>query len=137
MFDIFNKTIGEHISNVFQEGELAKKAVVRDFRTTAADGKTYRINYCNLNVITSVSYRVKSERGTSFRQWATPMLRQHFVQGYVLNEMRLRESARQLARLKRLVQLQAEVTASQELTIECAAAYAGRLRPHLRRARPI
>lgn len=70
----------------------------------------------NLDVIISVGYRVKSLRGTHFRQWATNVLRQYLVQGYALNEKRLRESARQLADLKRLVQLQGEVAANQELT---------------------
>jgi len=118
LFDISKKTVSEHIGNVFREGELDKAAVVRDFRTTAADGKAYRTNYYNLDVIISVGYRVKSKRGTSFRQWATQVLRQYLVQGYALNEKRLRESQRQLADLKRLVQLQAEVAASQELTAD-------------------
>ena len=118
LFDISKKTVSEHIGNVFREGELDKAAVVRDFRTTAADGKAYRTNYYNLDVIISVGYRVKSKRGTSFRQWATQVLRQYLVQGYVLNEKCLRESARQLADLKRLVQLQAEVASNQELTAD-------------------
>jgi hypothetical protein len=118
LFNLSKKTISEHISNIFREEELSKAAVVRDSRTTAADGKTYRTNYYNLDVIISVGYRVKSKRGTSFRQWATQVLRQYLVQGYALNEKRLRESQRQLADLKRLVQLQAEVAASQELTAD-------------------
>jgi hypothetical protein len=69
----------------------------------------------NLEVIISVGYRVNSIKGVRFRQWATQVLRQYLVQGYALNEKRLRESQRQLADLKRLVQLQAEVAASQEL----------------------
>jgi prophage maintenance system killer protein len=85
---------------------------------TAADGKSYNIRYYNLDVIISVGYRVKSPRGTNFRQWATQVLRQYLVQGYVLNETRLRESARQLADLKRLVQLQSEIATNQELTAD-------------------
>jgi hypothetical protein len=86
--------------------------------TTAADGKSYRTKHYNLDVIISVGYRVKSKRGTNFRQWATQVLRQYLVQGYALNEQRLRQSQRQLADLKRLVQLQAEVAANQELTAD-------------------
>ncbi|WP_223649219.1 virulence RhuM family protein [Hymenobacter psoromatis] len=112
LFDISKKTVSEHIGNVFKENELDKTAVVRESRTTAADGKSYFTNYYNLDVIISVGYRVKSKRGTSFRQWATQVLRQYLVQGFVLNEQRLRESARQLADLKRLVQPQAEVARS-------------------------
>ncbi|MEJ7660593.1 MAG: RhuM family protein [Hymenobacter sp.] len=65
---------------------------------TATDGKTYAVKHYNLDVIISVGYRVKSKRGTNFRQWATQVLRQYLVQGYALNEKRLRESARQLDR---------------------------------------
>jgi len=102
------KTVSEHIRNIFREGELLEEAVVRKSRTTAY----------NLDVIISVGYRVKSKCGTSFRQWATKILREYLVQGYVLNKQRLHESARQLADLKRLVQLQAEVANSQELTAD-------------------
>jgi prophage maintenance system killer protein len=118
LFTISKKTVSEHINNIFREGELDADSVVRESRTTAADGKTYRTKLYNLDVIISVGYRVKSPRGTSFRQWATRILRDYLVQGYALNEQRLRESARQLADLKRLVQLQAEVATSQELTAD-------------------
>lgn len=80
------------------------------------------VSYYNLDVIISVGYRVNSIKGTHFRQWATGVLRQYLVQGYALNDKRLRESARQLADLKRLVQLQGEVAASQELTSDQSAA---------------
>ncbi|MFD1872490.1 RhuM family protein [Hymenobacter bucti] len=118
LFNISKKTVSEHIGNIFREEELNATAVVRESRTTAADGKAYRTKFYNLDVIISVGYRVKSPRGTSFRQWATKILREYLVQGYALNEKRLRESARQLADLKRLVQLQAEVATSQELTAD-------------------
>lgn len=118
LFNISKKTVSEHINNIFREEELSVAAVVRDSRTTAADGKAYRTKLYNLDVIISVGYRVKSPRGTNFRQWATQVLRQYLVQGYVLNEKRLRESERQLADLKRLVQLQAEVATNQELTAD-------------------
>ena len=118
LFDISKKTVSEHIRNIFREGELIEEAVVRKSRTTAADGKEYLTTSYNLDVIISVGYRVKSSRGTNFRQWATQILRQYLVQGYALNEKRLRESQRQLADLKRLVQLQAEVASNQELTAD-------------------
>ena len=105
LFDVSKKTVSEHIRNIFREGELPSEAVVRKSRTTASDGKVYLVQHYNLDVIISVGYRVKSLRGTHFRRWATNILRQYLVQGYVLNEKRLRESARQLADLKRLVQL--------------------------------
>ena len=118
LFATSKQNVSLHVRNLFKEQELDEKAVVKESLTTAFDGKSYRTNYYNLDVIISVGYRVKSKRGTSFRQWATQVLRQYLVQGYALNEKRLRESQRQLADLKRLVQLQAEVAASQELTAD-------------------
>ncbi|MGE4472539.1 MAG: RhuM family protein [Sulfuricurvum sp.] len=89
LFDKSKKTISEHISNIFKEGELIKEGVVRKFRTTASDGKTYDVIYYSLDVIISVGYRVKSARGTQFRIWATKILKEHIVQGYTLNQKRL------------------------------------------------
>ena len=74
LFDRNKRTISEHIQNVFKEGELQEKAVVRKFRTTAADGKSYKTNFYNLDVIISVGYRVKSKQGTRFRIWATSII---------------------------------------------------------------
>ena len=118
LFATTKQNVSLHIRNIFRERELEEKAVVKDSLTTAADGKQYRVKSYNLDVIISVGYRVKSLRGTHFRQWATTVLRQYLVQGYVLNEKRLRESAQQLADLKRLVQLQGEVAATHELTLD-------------------
>lgn len=80
LFEKSKKTISEHINNVFREGELNEKSVVRKFRTTAADGKTYNVKHYNLDVIISVGYRVKSRRGTNFRIWATRVLRNHLLE---------------------------------------------------------
>ena len=116
LFAVSRPNVTMHLRNVFREGELEEISVGKESLLTAADSKQYRVKYYNLDVIISVGYRVKSLRGTHFRQWATGILRQYLVQGYALNDKRLRESARQLADLKRLVQLQGEVAASQELT---------------------
>jgi DNA ligase (NAD+) len=91
LFDRDKRTISEHIRNVFNEGELDENAVVRKFRTTAGDGKVYETNYYNLDVAISVGYRVKSQRGTQFRIWATSVLKRHLIQGYTTNERRLAE----------------------------------------------
>ena len=94
--DLFQKskaTISEHIRNVFTEGELLENAVVRNFRTTASDGKSYDTKYYNLDVIISVGYRVKSQQGTQFRIWATQRLREYIVKGFALNEKLLLVSA--------------------------------------------
>jgi len=93
MVELFQKaksTISEHINNVFTEGELDESSVVRFFRTTAADGKSYNTNYYNLDVIISVGYRVKSHRGTQFRIWATQRLREYIIKGFTLDDERLK-----------------------------------------------
>ena len=91
LFDRNKRTISEHIRNVFKEGELVENAVVRKFRTTASDGKSYDVIYYNLDVIISVGYRVKSQRGTQFRIWATTVLKEHLIKGYTVSERRLAE----------------------------------------------
>lgn len=91
LFGRERSVITKHIRNVFAEGELAREAVCANFARTAADGKTYRVEHYNLDVIISVGYRVKSLQGTRFRQWATGVLRQHLADGYTLNQKRLRE----------------------------------------------
>ncbi|KIM03474.1 MAG: DNA-binding protein [Sulfurovum sp. FS06-10] len=83
------KTIGKHIGNVFDDGELEKFSVVANFATTATDGKTYTVEYYNLDVIISVGYRVKSANGVRFRQWATNVLRNYIQNGYVINSERI------------------------------------------------
>ncbi|QIB65013.1 virulence protein RhuM/Fic/DOC family protein [Kineobactrum salinum] len=91
LFERDKSVISRHLRNVFNEGELQREAVVAKNATTAADGKTYQIDYYNLDVIISVGYRVKSQRGVQFRQWATRVLKDHLVQGYTLNQRRLAE----------------------------------------------
>lgn len=93
--DLFQKskaTISEHIKNIFDEGELYPASVIRNFRTTAADGKTYHANYYNLDVIISVGYRVKSHQGTKFRQWATARLREYLVKGFTMNDELMKQA---------------------------------------------
>jgi hypothetical protein len=93
MAELFQKdvrTINEHIQNVFEEGELPPDSVIRKFRITAADGKTYETQHYNLDVIISVGYRVKSARGTQFRIWATQRLREYLVKGFTMDDERLK-----------------------------------------------
>ena len=77
LFQRDKSTISRHIKNIFREGELIRNAVVSIFATTAADGKTYQVDYYNLDVIISVGYRVKSLRGTQFRIWAGHVLKEY------------------------------------------------------------
>ena len=95
MARLFNrdiKTVGKHIKNALEE-ELGdcKGSVVAKFATTAKDGKTYQVEYYSLDVIISVGYRVKSQRGVEFRRWATDVLRRYILEGHVENERRLRQ----------------------------------------------
>jgi len=92
LFGRAKSTISEHISNVFQEGELEKESVVRDFRTTASDGKKYNTSFYNLDVIISVGYRVKSFQGTQFRIWATKTLREYIIKGFAIDDNRLKQA---------------------------------------------
>ena len=90
LFGKSKSTISEHIKHIFEERELDEKAVVRNFRTTASDGKTYQVDYYNLDVIISVGYRVKSHQGTQFRIWATQRLRDYIIKGVALNDERFK-----------------------------------------------
>jgi hypothetical protein len=90
LFGKAKSTINEHIKNIFGEGELNEDSVVRKFRTTAADGKSYDTNYYNLDVIISVGYRVKSPQGTQFRIWATQRLKEYLIKGFALNDDRFK-----------------------------------------------
>jgi len=92
LFQRDKSVISRHIKNVFGEGELQRPAVVAEFATTAADGKTYQVEYFSLDVIISVGYRVKSHRGTQFRIWATQRLREYIVKGFTLDDERLKRA---------------------------------------------
>lgn len=88
MADLFKATkqnISLHINNIFREGELQRESVVKEYLTTAADGKKYKTKTYNLDVIISVGYRVKSQRGTQFRIWANRILKEYLLKGYVFN----------------------------------------------------
>lgn len=97
MAELFGKdvrTVNEHVGNVFQEGELEKEPTIRKFRIVRQEGKRQvqrDIDHYNLDMIISVGYRVKSQRGVQFRKWATQVLKDHLVQGYTLNQRRLAE----------------------------------------------
>ncbi|HBF35060.1 TPA: hydroxyacid dehydrogenase [Candidatus Sumerlaeota bacterium] len=90
LFQRSKQTISEHLQNIFNEGELSAEAVVRNFRTTASDGKDYDVAYYNLEAILAVGFRVKSPRGTQFRQWANACLKEYIVKGFVMDDERLK-----------------------------------------------
>jgi len=93
LFDKGRSTITEHLKNIFETGELAEKAVCRDFRHTAEDGKDYTTQFYNLDAIIAVGFRVNSARAIQFRQWATGVLRDYAIRGYVLDKQRLKNGA--------------------------------------------
>ena len=89
LFDVDVRTVSEHFKNIFQSAELNEEAVIRKFRITASDGKNYNTQHYNLDAIISVGYRVNSVRATQFRQWATQVLREFSIKGYVIDKERM------------------------------------------------
>jgi hypothetical protein len=85
LFDASSDDIGLHIKNIFAEGELTEGSVTEDFSVTATDGKNYRVKHYNLDAIIAVGCRVNSKRATSFRRWATGVLRDYTLRGYVMD----------------------------------------------------
>ena len=121
MSELFAKdrrTISEHINNVFKEKELSKNRTIRKFRIVRQEGaRTVErdVDFYNLDVIISVGYRVKSQRGTQFRIWATRVLKDHILKGYSINEKRLREQNARLLELQKTVGLLQRVMEGREL----------------------
>lgn len=111
MADLFGRdksVVSRHLRNIFKDQELTRDAVVAKNATTAADGKTYQVEYFNLDVIISVGYRVNSKTGTQFRIWATNTLRQHLTQGYTLNQQRFEQNAEALKQALALIEKTAQ-----------------------------
>jgi prophage maintenance system killer protein len=114
LFERDIKTVGKHINNALKE-ELIEVPVVAKFATTATDGKIYQMEYYNLDMIISVGYRVKSNRGIQFRIWANNILKEYIIKGYVINQQAKTE---QLEDLKRTVKLLSNVIYTQDLTAD-------------------
>lgn len=117
--DLFGRdksVISRHLKNIFDTNELERISVVAKNATTAADGKTYQVEYFNLDAIISVGYRVNSAQATRFRQWSTRVLREHLTQGYSLNEHRL--ARRGLDELTQAVSLLGKTLVQQELVTD-------------------
>jgi len=91
LFQTTKQNISLHIKNILKEGELIQNSVVKDYLTTAADSKNYSTKYYNLDVIISIGYRVRSMRGTQFRQWATAILHEYMQKGFAMNDQQLKE----------------------------------------------
>jgi len=121
MVDLFlrdKSVISRHISNIFKEGELDKQSVVAKNATTAADGKIYQVDFYNLDVIISIGYRIKSQRGTQFRIWANKILKNYLIKGFSINEKRLTQQNEQLKKLQDSVKLLGDVLNYKELNTD-------------------
>ena len=89
LFDCSTDNISLHLKNIFKENELDESSVTEEFSVTASDGKTYRTKHYNLDAIISVGYRVNTGRATAFRQWATSVLKDYAIRGYVIDKKRM------------------------------------------------
>jgi len=121
LFDKDTDTIGLHLKNIFQEGELDQDSTTEDFSVVQTEGKrqvSRKIKHYNLDAIISVGYRVNSKQGTRFRQWASQRLKDYLVKGYALNEQKLRSAEQQLASLKQGIHLLENVVRQKELTTD-------------------
>ena len=90
LFDTSKQNIGQHIANILKEGELSEISVVKDFFTTAADGKQYKVTFYALDMVLAIGFRVRSKRGTQFRIWANQHLKEYMVKGFVMDDERLK-----------------------------------------------
>jgi len=93
LFDCSTDNISLHLKNIFAEGEMDESSVTEDFSVTAADGKNYRTKHYNLDAIIAVGYRINTKRATAFRQWATTVLRDYALRGYVIDKKRMENGA--------------------------------------------
>lgn len=118
LFKRDKSVISRHVNNVFKEGELDRDSVVAKFATTASDGKSYDVQFYNLDVVISVGYRVKSKQGTQFRVWATRVLKRHLIDGYTLNQKRLKQVEGKYQELQKAIALMGNVMGVQEISTE-------------------
>lgn len=125
LFERDKSVISRHLKNIFESGELDRNSVVAKNATTASDGKLYQVEYLNLDAIISVGYRVNSKKGTQFRIWANNILKQYLVQGYALNEEKLKAQKEKLADFKAGNRLIIAFGAKQELIGQRVARYFG------------
>ena len=115
LFQTDRSVITKHLRNIFNSKELDKKSVCAKFAHTAEDGKVYKTTFYNLDMIVSIGYRVNSRRATQFRIWATNILRKHLIDGYTLNERRLKEKSEKLDALQKSIKLISAIKTRKEL----------------------
>ena len=115
LFDIDVRTVNEHLKNIFSEEELDESSVIRKFRITADDGKTYDTKHYNLDAILAVGYRVRSQQGTRFRKWATERLREYLIKGFTMDDERLKEAGGRARYFQELLQRVRDIRSSERM----------------------
>jgi hypothetical protein len=118
MADLFDTTvpnINMHLKNIFDSRELDEISVIKEFLITAADGKSYKTKHYSLEVIIAVGYRVNSERGVMFRQWATERLKEYIVKGFTLDDVRLKQGGRRSRYFEELLQRIRDIRSSERM----------------------
>ncbi|MBI2600568.1 virulence RhuM family protein [Candidatus Daviesbacteria bacterium] len=115
LFDVDVRTVNEHLKNIFSEVELDESSVIRKFRITADDGKTYDTKHYNLDTILAVGYRVRSEQGTQFRKWATERLREYLIKGFTLDDERLKQGGGRARYFQELLQRVRDIRSSERM----------------------
>ena len=107
LYNTSKANVSEHIKHIFQDGELDEESVVRKFRTTASDSKSYNVTFYNLDMIISLGYRIRSVIATHFRKWATEPLKEYIIKGFTMDDERLKDNGQKnlaLARRRRIVE---------------------------------
>jgi hypothetical protein len=115
LFEVDVRTINEHLRNILLEQELDENSVIRNFRITANDGKTYDTKHYNLDAILAVGYRVRSARGTQFRKWATERLREYLIKGFTLDDERLKQGGGRARYFQELLQRIRDIRSSERM----------------------
>ncbi len=115
LFEVAVSTINEHLKNIFSTGELSGKTVIRNFRITAADRKSYLAKHYSLEAIIAVGYRVNSQRGTMFRQWATERLKEYIIKGFTLDDVRLKQGGYRSRYFEELLQRVRDIRSSERM----------------------
>jgi len=115
LFVVSVPTVNEHLKNIFESDELEENSVIRNFRITATDGKEYDAKHYNLDVILAVGYRVRSDRGTQFRKWATERLREYLIKGFTLDDERLKQGGGRARYFQELLQRVRDIRSSERM----------------------
>ena len=115
LFDVDVRTVNEHLKNIFLEQELDENSVIRNFRITATDGKSYDTKHYNLDTILAVGYRVRSSQGTQFRKWATERLREYLIKGFTMDDERLKQVGGRARYFQELLQRIRDIRSSERM----------------------